>query len=298
VTDVGWICAADVRSQRLDPRPIWWRARILPAPAPQYRIAIVPGTRGQLIGEPALPDPRLSSQQEKPATTGGRVIKPLKQFPELSLASNKDGSRSLLDHCWTTRPSHIAPKDRPAAHIRSTARGCSFHPFAPAFRPFSRLTSKSTYPMSAAQRRSRDMSQVQRSIVAQPIPLKQKRYVAAAGIAAGIAAAVVAGVFIFSSTAPAPAAVRMPQIEQLEQLVDGWMPGMAAAQAARLARMQDGYLPGLLAARGSGDAVDGYLPGLLAARGSGDAVDGWESALIDGGRSSDARDGWESGLLH
>jgi hypothetical protein len=142
------------------------------------------------------------------------------------------------------------------------------------------------------------VSQVNQRIVASPIPLKQERYGLAAGITAGIAAVFVAGVFIFSSIAPAPAAVRTPQVGELKQVVDGWMPAFAAAEAARLTQMQDGYLPGLLAARGSGDAVDGYLPGLLAARASGEAVDGWESALIGGTANSDARDGWESGLLH
>jgi hypothetical protein len=142
------------------------------------------------------------------------------------------------------------------------------------------------------------MAQVHRSVVAQPILLKRERYGLAAGIAAGIAAVFVAGVFIVSSITSAPAAVRTPGSENVDQLVDGWMPAVAAAQAARLMRMQDGYLPGLLAARGSGDAVDGYMPGLLAARGSGDAVDGWASALISRSQSSDARDGWESGLLH
>lgn len=150
------------------------------------------------------------------------------------------------------------------------------------------------------ERRSRDVSQVSRTVISQPIPIKEQpqRDIAAVAIAAGFAAAVVAGAFIFSSVSSAPAAVRTPQVQNLSQLVDGWMPGAVAAQAARLERVQDGYLPGLLATRGSGDAVDGYLPGLLAARGSGDAVDGWESALIGGGTSSDARDGWESGLLH
>jgi hypothetical protein len=125
------------------------------------------------------------------------------------------------------------------------------------------------------------MAQVHRSIVAQPIPLKQERYGLAAAITAGIAAAFVAGVFIFSSVTSAPTAVRTPGSQNLDQLVDGWMPAVAAAQAARLARMRDGYLPGLLAARGSGDAVDG-----------------WASALTSRGQSSDIRDGWESALLH
>ena len=144
------------------------------------------------------------------------------------------------------------------------------------------------------------MSQTNRSIVAQPIPLQEQpqRYAAAFGIAAALATAVLAGAFIFSSMTSTPEAARTPQVGELEQMVDGWMPGVAAAQAARLTRLQDGYLPGLVAARDPSNAVDGYLPGLLAARGAGDAVDGWQSSLIGVATSSDARDGWEAGLVH
>ena len=127
------------------------------------------------------------------------------------------------------------------------------------------------------------MSQINRSIVAQPIPLKEQpqRYAAAVGIAMAISAGVVAAVFIVSSLTSAPA-VTAPtlQAEDLERIVDGWMPAAAEAGAARLARLQDGYLPGLVAAHNPGDAADGYLPGLLAARNSGDAVDGWEAGLL------------------
>jgi hypothetical protein len=123
------------------------------------------------------------------------------------------------------------------------------------------------------------VSQINRSIVAQPIPLKKQpqRYGATVAIAAGIAATSIAGVLIFSSITSAPPAVQTPQIEEP---VDGWMPAALAGQAARLERMQDGYMPGLLADRASSDAVDGFLPGLLADRANSDAVDGWESGLM------------------
>ena len=124
------------------------------------------------------------------------------------------------------------------------------------------------------------MSQVHKSVVAQPRQLEQ-RYGAAAAIATGIAAAAIAGVLIFSSITSVPPAV---QTQPRADLVDGWMPGALAAQAAHLERLQDGYMPGLIAARSSGALVDGYLPGLIAAGSSEPAG------------ASELRDGWESGL--
>jgi hypothetical protein len=111
------------------------------------------------------------------------------------------------------------------------------------------------------------VSQVNRSIVAQPIPLKEQpqRYVAAVGIATAIAAGVMAAVFAVSSITSAPVATApILRTEDLERIVDGWMPAVVAAQAAHLTRVQDGYLPGLVASRSGGDPVDGYIPGLLA----------------------------------
>lgn len=113
------------------------------------------------------------------------------------------------------------------------------------------------------------MSQINRSIVAQPIPRKEQpqRFVAAVGIAMAISAGVMAAVFMVSSLASAPAATApTPRAEDLERIVDGWLPAVVAAQAAHLTRVEDGYLPGLVASRGGGDPVDGYIPGLLAGR--------------------------------
>jgi hypothetical protein len=140
------------------------------------------------------------------------------------------------------------------------------------------------------------VSQVSHSTIAQPIRARRnQRFGVLAPATMAITAAGVAAILIVTSFSSAPT-VQTPPAHR--DLVDGWMPAVAAAHAARLARMQDGYLPGLLAARDAGDPVDGYLPGLLAARGSGEAVDGWESALTGRDQSSDVRDGWESGLLH
>jgi hypothetical protein len=127
------------------------------------------------------------------------------------------------------------------------------------------------------------VSQINRSIVASPIPLKEQpqRYAVAAGIAMAIAAGVMAAVFIGASLSSAPAATAPTvQAGDLERTVDGWMPAAAEAGTARLGSLQDGYLAGLVAANKPGDAMDGYLPGLLAAGSSGDAVDGWEAALL------------------
>lgn len=130
------------------------------------------------------------------------------------------------------------------------------------------------------------MTQVTKSTIARPIPATQsRRYAAFVAFTAGIIAAAVGGVFIVTSLTAAPTAVRTPQHQDL---VDGWMPAVIAAEAARLAQLEDGYLPGLLAARDSGDPVDGYLSGLLAAHDLGDAGNPGDDGI--------AVDGWESGL--
>jgi hypothetical protein len=148
--------------------------------------------------------------------------------------------------------------------------------------PFSRLVGKSTPHQVRSQEGARDVSQINRSIVAQPFPLKRhSRQAAAVAISAAIAAGTVAAAVVMSALTPATTATAPNvQAEDLERIVDGWMPAAAEAGAARLARLQDGYLPGLVAAHNPGDAVDGYLPGLLAARNAGDAVDGWEAGLL------------------
>jgi hypothetical protein len=230
-------------------------------------VASITGPRGQLIGESALADPGLASQQEEAATTACRVIKPLKQFPELSLAANKDGSRSLLDHVWTARRSLIGPKDRPAPDIRSMAEGRRSIGLYLRSVP-SHALGATALAIECDATKEQKMSQVHKSVVAQPRQVEQQkqRYGAAVAIATGIAAASIAGVLIFSSITSAPPAVQTPQIAEP---VDGWMPAAVAAQMARLERMQDGYLPGLLAAHRS------ELAG-----------------------ASGVRDGWESGLTH
>jgi hypothetical protein len=112
------------------------------------------------------------------------------------------------------------------------------------------------------------VSQVNRSIVAQPIPLTEhpQRHATAVGIVAAFSAAVIAAVFVVSTMTSAPATTAPTMPTAHGDLVDGWMPAVVAAQAAHLSRVQDGYLPGLVASRGGGDPVDGYLPGLLAGR--------------------------------
>jgi hypothetical protein len=170
------------------------------------------------------------------------------------------------------------------------------------------------------------MSQVNKTTLAPPIPVKQQqRYAAFVAVAVGITVAAVAGGLIVTSLTSAPADIRTAQHVKL---VDG---SMSAARAAHLGSLHGGYVPSAIAGSMSGVLVDGYLPGLIAAQSSedmraSDLRDGWESALQDGylpsfltGRASgelvdgylpgliaaqssedtpasDLRDGWESGL--
>ena len=139
------------------------------------------------------------------------------------------------------------------------------------------------------------MSQVHKSAIAQPIPVRRnQRFADFATVAIALAATGVATFLIvtsLSSTAAGPAATAQGD------LVDGWMPAAAAAQTAHLQQVQDGFLPGLVGARAGGDPVDGYLAGLIAARGSADLVDGWMPGFSGATQSQDLTDGWESSLL-
>jgi hypothetical protein len=61
-------------------------------------VTSIAGARCQLICESGLADPWLAAQQKEAATATRRVVKPLKEFPELSLAADKDRPRSVFDH--------------------------------------------------------------------------------------------------------------------------------------------------------------------------------------------------------
>lgn len=139
------------------------------------------------------------------------------------------------------------------------------------------------------------MSQVHKSAIAQPIRVQRNHRMAefAAGVLA-IAATGVASFLILTSLSSAPAG---QAAAGRGDLVDGWMPAAAAAQAAHLQRVQDGFFPGLVGARGGGDPVDGYLAGLVAGRSTADLVDGWMPAFSGANRTADLTDGWEASLV-
>lgn len=139
------------------------------------------------------------------------------------------------------------------------------------------------------------MSQVHKSAIAQPIPVRRnQRFAEFGAVAIALAATGIATVLIVTSLSYTPAG---PATTGQGDLVDGWMPAAAAAQAAHLQRVQDGFFPGLVGARNGGDPVDGYLAGLIAARGSADLVDGWMPAFSSATGSQDLTDGWEASLL-
>ena len=139
------------------------------------------------------------------------------------------------------------------------------------------------------------MSQVHKSAIAQPIPVRRnQRFAGFATVAIALAATGVATFLIMTSLSSAPAG---PAPSAQGDLVDGWMPAAAAARAAYLERVQDGYFPGLIAARQADAPVDGYLAGLIAARGSAELVDGWMPAFRAGTAGSGPVDGWEASLL-
>jgi hypothetical protein len=137
------------------------------------------------------------------------------------------------------------------------------------------------------------MSQVHQSAISQPIPVKKERRAGAAAFAAIIAASAIAAAFAFSTLTRPPAIVATPQHENL---VDGWMPAAAGAEATRLASLQDGYLPGLVAARQDGDLTDGYMGGLISARQGERLVDGYLPGLVAGRQEGDLIDGYLRGL--
>jgi len=139
------------------------------------------------------------------------------------------------------------------------------------------------------------MSQVHKSAIAQPIRVQRNQRLADfAAVVIAVAATGIASILILTSLTSAPAG---QAASGRGDLVDGWMPAAAAAQAAHLQSVQDGFFPGLIGARSGGDPVDGYLAGLVAARDSGDLIDGWMPAFGGATRSSDPTDGWEASLL-
>ena len=91
----GGIGRADVRAQRLHPRPVRGRAAGLPAAADEDQRAARAGTRGELLGEPALADPRLADEQEQPPVAGLGVVEAGGQLRELAVAPDEGAGDDL-----------------------------------------------------------------------------------------------------------------------------------------------------------------------------------------------------------
>ena len=74
------IHGANVRAQRLDPRPVGGGAACLPAATDQNLRPALLRVGDQLIGEPALADPRLADEKKEAASAGEDVLETLEQL--------------------------------------------------------------------------------------------------------------------------------------------------------------------------------------------------------------------------
>jgi hypothetical protein len=64
------VAVSKVRAQGLDPRPVRGCPARFPTPAPQHLRAAPNGLVAELVGQPALADPRLPPEEEQPPPTG------------------------------------------------------------------------------------------------------------------------------------------------------------------------------------------------------------------------------------
>ena len=124
-TQVLWDLDADVRPQCLHPRPIGGRPTRFPAPAPQDTDALLLGSSGQLIRQPALADPGLASDEEEPAAPLHRVVEPGDQLAELALSPNKHiAGTAARDVTRTNLHGPIVPSCAPARTSGMLSGGC------------------------------------------------------------------------------------------------------------------------------------------------------------------------------
>jgi len=141
------------------------------------------------------------------------------------------------------------------------------------------------------------MSQVSNSTIAQPVGVRRiQRFGMLAFATTAITAIGVAGILSVTFPNSAPTVHALPahqdiadgwmpglaaaQAARLQRIADGWMPGLAAAQAARLQRIQDGWMPGLIATRNRTELTGGLMPGVNALLDAAGVTDGWESSLL------------------
>ena len=122
------------------------------------------------------------------------------------------------------------------------------------------------------------MSQVSNSTIAQPVGVRRiQRFGMLAFATTAITAIGVAGILSVTFPNSAPTVHALPAHQDI---ADGWMPGLAAAQAARLQRIQDGWMPGLIATRNRTELTGGLMPGVNALLDAAGVTDGWESSLL------------------
>jgi hypothetical protein len=104
---------AEVRPQRLNPRPVGRGAAGLPAAANQHPHAAGAASCSELLREAALADAGLAGEQEQAPATGERVVDTADELGELPLAADEPAAR-----CTGRRLGHgevesrILPQDR------------------------------------------------------------------------------------------------------------------------------------------------------------------------------------------
>ncbi len=68
------VLGSEVAPEELDPRPVGRGASPFPAPAPQDPRIGVPGPGPELVGQTALPDPRLTREEEEAPPAGAGIL--------------------------------------------------------------------------------------------------------------------------------------------------------------------------------------------------------------------------------
>jgi len=91
----AWLHLVHQGAQRLGPQPVRRRAARLPAAANQHLDSPRFGLRDQLLGQAALPDPRLADHQDQPPTASARIVKTGDQLAQLAHTADERDCRRL-----------------------------------------------------------------------------------------------------------------------------------------------------------------------------------------------------------
>ena len=87
------------RAEHLNPEPIRWGACIFPAASPQHLVAELPGSGGELVGQPAFADSRRPLEQDQAAASPRCLPELIDELGQLAIPACEDGPRRDRQRC-------------------------------------------------------------------------------------------------------------------------------------------------------------------------------------------------------